>query len=625
MPKRKKSENSAFLPSIGKNYFWLVVAATFLVRLIYLLLSHGEFWFDWMFVDSTNYHLWAQDIVRGDTLGQGILKHSPLYAFVIAIIYYFSGSFNPISVIGVQLLCVAPLSAGLLYLLGRRLFSPVVGVVAALLYAVYAPAIFYDANVLTTLLIHVLNVLTLLTAYRAWNKEKASAWIIPGMFLGLSMLTRPNIILMIGVLAIWIWDTHRKQNKNKLIIGSVIGLGMTAMLVLAPVTIRNAVVLHELMLSVGNGGINFYLGNYKEATGYHVPKGEFGLSASDQVDSAKQFAEDRLGRTLSYGQSSKYWTGQALRDMGEDPIRWLGLMLKKTLLVFNTYEFTTSLNYYAAKEKSGFLRLPWLSFGVVAPFAMLGMFLYRRRWRELLPLYGFVAVYVFSNIALVVSSEYRFALMSVILIFAAAGIMHIVQRVREKEWSALKVPGVIVGIGFLLCYLPLVSQELKAYHMATAYTNFGAAHAEHTQFEQSIHYFNKAINRLKGQDEYLPVLSLKLGKAYLNNNQPQQALASLEFAFKKMPDKADAGNSWANVLTAMHRYPEALQVRKQVLRLDSSNPEYWVNLGITHLWMGKQDKAEPSFEQALKIDPSIAGKLEHTKQNIIHYLKQIKK
>lgn len=617
-----ESRESARSLTRGDGYFLaIVVCATFLVRWFFWSAVHGAFWFKFPLVDSVNYHRWALEIQQGLLLGKDVLLHSPLYAFFLAGLYQLFGS-QPATAAAIQLFLLAPLAGVLIYWLGRRLFSPGAGLAAGLLQAVYAPLFFFESTLLTTQLIHMINLLVLLAAYWALGRSKAWAWVVPGALIGLSVLARPNAVLLILVLAAWIaWRWRREQTWMRRL-AAVAWLCVGAGALIAPLTVRNAVVLKEFLPTVANGGLNFYLGNFRGSTGFHVPQGEMGLSAIQQVQESRQRASEAAGRQLTYGQASRYWAGQGWREIGADPLRWLGLLALKTLRLFNAYEYTTSLNFAAVRERAAILRWPWLGFGLLAPLGLLGLILLRKEWLDLLPLYGLFAVYVFTNLGMLVSSEYRFALLPALLMTGGWVVTQAIAVIRKKTWRTLVLPAGLFAVLVIVSHLPVVPRPVRDYHLATAYANFGATSAQQGNFHQAADEFQRAIQKLQQQPAYLPFLSLQLGKAYLNAGQPTAALAPLEFAYARQPQDPEIGSTLANALTSLREYERALPLRQQVVGLAPTNPEYWVNLGITLLWMGQDLRAGEAFTRALTLAPGLAGRIEQTRQNILYYRSQ---
>lgn len=596
----------------------LVVGATLLTRWLYWSAVHTAFWFKYPLVDSANYHLWALEIQKGALLGQDVLLHSPLYAFFLAGLYQLFGS-QPAIAAAVQLFLLGPLAAVLAYWLGRKVFSPRAGLAAGLMHAFYAPMFFMESNLLTTQLIHILNLLALLSAFWAMEKDKPWAWTAPGVLIGLSALARPNAVLLLLVLAAWIaWRWHREQAWLRRA-AAIFFLCVAAGVMIAPLTLRNAVVLREFLPTVANGGLNFYLGNFRGSTGYHVPQGEFGLSAVQQVQESRQRASEAAGRQLTYYEASRYWTWRGLAEISADPLGWLGLLGRKTLRLLNAYEYTTSLNYEAIRERVPMLRWPWLGFGFLMPLGMLGLVLLRKQWLDLLPLYGLFAAYVFTNLAMLVSSEYRFALVPALFLPGGWVLAQALEWVWRKSWRKLAIPAGLLAVLIAISHLPVVPQTVKDFHFATAFTNFGATLAQHGEFLAAAGEFQAAIGKVQTQEVFLPFLNLQLGKCYLNANQPEAALAPLQFAHSRKPNEPEVSSTLANCLTSLKQFQPALALRQEAVALAPANPEFWVNLGITQLWMGQDRQAREAFGRALSLAPNLAGRIEQTRQNILYY------
>jgi Tfp pilus assembly protein PilF len=622
MPNILKTKNEHEAPPVlpwTQGDWWglsAVAGMALAIRMSYFALVHREFWFSHPLVDSVNYDIWARAILHGDWLGHEVFAHSPLYAFILAGAYFLAGGPNLVAVAGIQL-ALGAAGCGLVYLLARCWFPRPAAFAAGLLGAAYGAAVFHEGTLLTVLLIHLLNLSLLLAAFWAANRGRTWNWIFPGALLGLSILARPNALLLLPVLALWIWLQPNRAGQGKKVWGPMLALALSALVVVAPATLRNRVVLHEWLFTVGNGGLNTYLGNYRQASGYHIPTGDLGLSASEQVRNAKRLAEQMTGRNLTYGQSSSYWLSRALDDITADPGRWAKLEGRKLLLLLNYYEYTTSANYYLARSRTPFLQWPWLSFAAVAPLALAGLWLFRRRWLELFPLYGMVAAYAFSNLSMLVSSEYRYGLMPAFFIFAGAAAVEFFQLAARRKWRVLVVPVALLCVGGVITQVDATGKPLRAYHLATAHANLAMVYAGERDFAGAAREFAAAHTLLLDRPEYRGWLALQLGNAYMQAGQSAAALAPLEEAHRLVPDGAQAANDYANALTANGRFAEALALRQELLRGHEADAQYWMNYGITSLWAGDARTADRAFARAASIQPSLATTIAHARAAIL--------
>ena len=293
------------------------------------------------------------------------------------------------------------------------------------------------------------------------------------------------------------------------------------------------------------------------------------------------------------------------------------LLGRKTLLLFNHYEYTTSANYYLARERTPFLQWPWLSFAVVGPLALAGLWMFRRRWLELFPLYGLAGVYVFSNLSMLVSSEYRYGLMPAFFIFAGAGAVELLQLARRRDGRALAVPGVILMLFGALAQADAAGKEVRAYHLATAHANLAMVYAGVRDFGSAAREFETARVLLSDRPEYRAWLALQCGNAYMQAGQLNAALAPLAEAHRLAPDRAQAANDYANALTANGQYAEALALRQELLRGHEADAQYWMNFGITALWAGDARASDRAFTRAATLHPALAGTIAKSRAAIL--------
>ena len=293
-------------------------------------------------VDSLNYDRWARNIIHGNFLGEGAFKHSPLYPYFLAFIYFLFGASLKTAII-VQFILSAICSV-LLYLITRDLFSRKVGFISAVIFSLYGPSLFFESNLLSVTFINFINICLLISVYYSIERKKYINWCITGLLFGLAILARPNILLFSFFLCFFIYFYQKTTCTYKHIFFSFIVLLSTTLLIVSTSIIRNKIIIDEFLITVNTGGINFYLGNHKNATGYHDNVGQLGLKANEQSNTAKDIASFLSKKKLSYEETSKYWYKNALEDILENPVRWLQLLAKKSILFFNHYEYTTSLN-----------------------------------------------------------------------------------------------------------------------------------------------------------------------------------------------------------------------------------------------------------------------------------------
>jgi len=153
----------------------------------------------------------------------------------------------------------------LIGLLGRRLFGPATGLVAAGLLALYPRHLLQAAVLYSEHLFLPLLLLLLLVLVRAWDEPVA--WrlaALAGGVAGLLTLVRP-IGYLLGLL--WLGRVLRRRRRRRLVLAEAALLLVTQHVVLLPWAIRNEITLGKLSFLSSVGGIDLLIGNNPRATG----------------------------------------------------------------------------------------------------------------------------------------------------------------------------------------------------------------------------------------------------------------------------------------------------------------------------------------------------------------------
>ncbi len=343
---------------------------------------------------------WAGRIAGGDVLGRGSgpFWWAPLYPYSLAGLFAALGPS-----LQAAALAQAVLGAGttvLVYLLGRELCGEAAGLIGGLLAAVYGPSIFYTGVLLSTTLEVFLSVATLLALTWARARPAGGRWTAAGAVAGLACLARPNFLLAMGLVAALVPVFARREaggaRRPCLRLAGAFVLG--ALLVIAPVTLRNWSVGGQLVLISAAGPETFRIGNSYDSTplNFVYPKAP------------------RMPLT-----SAAFWQHQA----------------RKALLFWSGFEPPQNVNYYLARQLSPVLGLPWIPFWLAVPLAALGLWASRRRWRACLHVYVFLGAYYISVVAFFVIARWRLPLIIPLLVFAGAGVQALGQWGQAQRWK----------------------------------------------------------------------------------------------------------------------------------------------------------------------------------------------
>ena len=148
----------------------------------------------------------------------------------------------------------------LIYALARRVFGERVGRIAGGMAAICGSLLYFEGELLSTTVEITLNLLLLYQICSALDTQQRSKWILAGILAGLSALTRPNILLFIGVFCSWLgWRQWR--NADHIPRSTPIWFIVPVALVILPITWRNWNTEPDLVFISSNGGINFFIGN----------------------------------------------------------------------------------------------------------------------------------------------------------------------------------------------------------------------------------------------------------------------------------------------------------------------------------------------------------------------------
>jgi tetratricopeptide (TPR) repeat protein len=172
-------------------------------------------------------------------------------------------------------------------------------------------------------------------------------------------------------------------------------------------------------------------------------------------------------------------------------------------------------------------------FGSVAPLAAAGLWLTRGRWRRLSPLYAILATATASVALFYVFGRYRYLLVPVVVLFAAAGIRDLVEAGRGRRGRELVVGAAILALAAVSVNLPLVRDTTAR---AVMYRNMGATLGREGMLEEALGYYRKAV---RASPTYVEArLSLARGLAALGRRD--EALGEYLAVLALRPDLREA-------------------------------------------------------------------------------------
>ncbi|MFC1683250.1 tetratricopeptide repeat protein [Candidatus Zixiibacteriota bacterium] len=578
------------------------------IRLVYLSQLRSDPSFDAPIVDAEYHDKWAMAIRDGETFHEGPYFRAPLYVYFLALIYTFFGH-NFLAVRIVQLF-IGSLSVLLIYHLGKRIFDRSVGLIAGLLAAFNGVFIYFEGELLIPVLILFLDLVMILTALWSARGREWWRWLICGAILGLSAIARPNVLIFLGALIPWLLvSMRRKTLGRKKMMAGVAGLLLGVVLVIMPVTVRNAIVGKDFVPIASQGGVNFYIGNNPQADGVTaiVPgtREDFWGGYQDAIKIAVR-AEKRY---LKASEVSNYWFRRGFQFWREQPMTALRMTFKKFGLFWGGAEIGNNKDVYFISSRIpplGMLIWPgsiYCPFGIVAPLALAGMVLVWRR-REGRGA-GLTALFIFSYMASVipffVTARFRLPVIPFLLPFAA---YTIISLVRARVWTRFFLVLILILIFGLLVNLNLAGYPQPP--AADSHTSMGHLYLQRRLYSEAEKEFRKALSL---ETEYEQMTSPKLhaitglARVYAETGKQGLSFKLLKEGISRWPNAAGLHFQQGHTYYADGRLEEAIASWRETVRLDPEFHQAYLELGNAYEDQKQYGLAIAAFQNAVEANP----------------------
>jgi tetratricopeptide (TPR) repeat protein len=604
----------------------MILVGALAVRLGYLLSLRGQPPGELLLIDSETYDRLARLILTGGLKGEEAYAMNFLYPFFLAGTYAVAHGARVAALIAQAALDST--TCLIIYLAGLRLLDRGVAALAGATAALYAPLVFYAGAILTPTLVTFLAATTLLLLTHYQTRPRGPLALAAGLAAGLATLGRGNHLLLVPLGLVFFWLVAPSR-KRALVHWLAMTLGL--LLVLVPVTARNYGIERQWVPVAANYAA-FYVGHNPGATGlYAMPSFTESARFESEVWGTREVVSKKLGRPVTLAESSRYLFREGLRYAIGHPVDELKLAARKFYFFWNRTESPTNLNYYFARDFSPLLRALPFAWAVVAPFALLGLWLSRRAARRFVLLYLFVALNLLTALLFFVSAEYRLPVIPALILLAASAAVWILRVLRERRYRALAPALVVLAIAFVFVNLrtPLLrAQSLKR----VDYLNAGRLYLDRREYGKARAMLEKSaaidpayapayeslarLSHLQGNDLEAARLALQ-ARRFAAGERRDSRPAGTPPGANYVPPRASAPRSgvedrllelaalyqagrWQDALRGF----EALRVEAQargdselVLRLLN-------NTGLCHYKMGDLASAEATFSEIIRRSPA---------------------
>ncbi len=621
------------------------------VRLLYFVsVSHSPDFTDLCY-DGRVFNDLAQDIINGNIFLSNYktpFEMSPGYTYFLAMVSkLFQGNF---SLIKVFQWIIGSLNCVLIYFIGKKLFNKWVGLIAFVIAAYYGMFVFFEGILMPEFLILFFNSWVFLFLLKAKEKPIPRYWVLSGIFLGLSGITRPNVLLFVPFVLFWIYSLNGISKKERFRALGYVCLALS--MVILPITIRNYIIADDLVLITDSGGANFYGGNNPSSQGVFITnqdKYKYLINPAELVMRKIQIsaemnehqrdravAELLLGKKVKPSYASGFWFKQGLKNILKDPFWWFTLEIKKGIIIFNNFEVQDGdIPFLEMKQISSLLRIFIFNYGIICPLGLVGIFLTFKQRNKFKIIYFFMFSYIVSMLIFHTASRYRLPLVPFFIIFGAYTLYFCYMQIKEKRWDLLFSPVIIFvilagvinyddtfGYDFEInrTFIPMHEQKFnffiknKRYVDATdpgerltelnpnsseAFTNLGWAYFSYRALDKAIESYKRAIDL----NPHYFIAYIDLALAYYAQGAISDAIDLYRKIDEMHPHNPFIYNILGGFLAEKGQNEEARQKLKYAIDFYPANMRFSLDLANFFFTTEEYDNAIKGYEYILKYDP----------------------
>jgi cytochrome c-type biogenesis protein CcmH/NrfG len=505
--------------------------------------------------DMRFYHEWAERIAGGQLTDHSAFYGLPLYPYLLALIYRIAG--EGVFIPAFLQCCLDAGTAVIIYNIGSRL-SPVAGALGCIAWAFFEPAQAFAISLMPTAAAVFVFWFLVWQVVKSETLPRTRYCFLLGVLAGIAAMGVATELFALALLVgavFWRWKSGSQAARISaaalILFGALVGT--------APCWIHNTFIARDPVFLSAHSGVNFWIGNNPDATGY--PHFTEGLRAgqSEMLQDSISIAETSAGRKLKRSEVSDYWSAKARTYIRGNFSAWAKLLLLKLRNFWSAFEYDDVGIIGSFREQR--ITFPGLHFGVLAALAIPGAILWLRRAELGWWIAAAVSLQILALLPVFVTERYRLAAAPGLVLFAAAGACLFFEQLTRLRWSAVAVYVVSLGAATLLVAAPPQNHSLWA-----------------------VELYNAGRHALELGD--LQHAEQKLGRAYAY-----------------VPDNSEVNLALGNLRLAEGNEGAAQQSYLRALELDRRNKGALNNLGVLALNHSRWTDAAKYFRAVIDLDP----------------------
>jgi hypothetical protein len=376
------------------------------------------------------YYLIGENLAQGNGFvnepgGYIVLHRAPLYPYLLASLYRFLGETNLLSIFFIQ----AAFDAGtglLICFLGARICGNRIGLMAAILYALYPLSAYYTLRLATESMYTFVLLSSVASLVYAVSSENRRVFFFAGIIVGITALVRPSAVGLAPFLVVLllIYEFRRLRYIAFKLIYFVLGF----IIILTPWVVRNYSLTGHVIPCTTGSGIALWTGTNvrfdgRDANEMSDPEEiEAWITEVNMLDFQVEDCYNGRCFILSYEQDQAFKRA-AIKQIKTYPVSQIILLGKKFVRLW--FSIFSSSNKHAQP-------IVYLCQGSLLLFALYGAIRAKKSVPATFILFAVVLYTILIHTLIVATLRYSIPLVPILMIFAMVGLSDLWCRIFKK-------------------------------------------------------------------------------------------------------------------------------------------------------------------------------------------------